>query len=809
MITRFTAKNIVGVPNCDIVFPKSKMILIQGENGAGKTSLLKQITNPFRSLNNRVTELRTGENEGRIITELRFNNIDYRVEHIIQRNKKGYKNSSYLYKIIDGKEISLVDDGGAIKFKSAVEREFKLLPSHYAVLNIGVNNFGIVTMNNADRLVFMKNLLKLNYIDMILDIVKEKFKDAKDRSKFLTDQLKGINGDSYSIKIDNIKSDISRIQKDKVSKEGLLRELDRKSTNIEQLREKKIDTLEKLDQIEQLLAMLNSYKYNLSFDSLVDETLTKQTNLQIRINSLEQKVLDAIEKQNTLKSIESKDKIEEQIASIQKQIDADKAAILDPDNKDILDKLDSIHAYVKNITYIVQDYDNDIINIVVDALKYPQEFKANRLKYTKEYTDQVSMIDNIKLDKDKYTYQTNIVSLTPHPKTPLECPLRQEWQRQINNKDKYLELDSKQKQAEDYLTYIIKDKEDYEQAYQLLRVIYTMDKPPMLDRISGISTYEFINDLSVRDKVLSKIKQLYLDKKCYEHIDKLTIDLNLYQTRLKDISSISTLVEQPTNVDELNEQYNNAKIELANTTKAYNKMRTIHSIYSDMLPDKLLMEQEALNIVLDKTNEKINNVINEINLKTNLNTDIRKLNNELISLSGELSKLEYQYTEYTKKQSTLTNLESKKDIIENVRTIISSHLLLKLLKKDLRHIEDVVNKLLDGFMSVHFVIDEGSLDIICMREGIPRDASNLSSGESSMLSMALLMALKKYLPWDIVSIDEGSAMLDQENKHRFIYMLKDYANNIPSIAQMFIVSHDTIIEDGLDIFKIYIKDGKI
>ena len=58
----------------------------------------------------------------------------------------------------------------------------------------------------------------------------------------------------------------------------------------------------------------------------------------------------------------------------------------------------------------------------------------------------------------------------------------------------------------------------------------------------------------------------------------------------------------------------------------------------------------------------------------------------------------------------------------------------------------MVNNLLEDFMTIRFETNDG-VDILINRDGIERYSSELSQGEKSILSMALLMAFKKQLPW--------------------------------------------------------------
>ena len=100
-------------------------------------------------------------------------------------------------------------------------------------------------------------------------------------------------------------------------------------------------------------------------------------------------------------------------------------------------------------------------------------------------------------------------------------------------------------------------------------------------------------------------------------------------------------------------------------------------------------------------------------------------------------------------------------------------------------------------MTIRFDIIE-CIDILVNRDGVERLANDLSQGEKSILAMALLMVFKKNLSWDIISFDELDATLDESNKDKFIYMLRDYSELINNLSQIFIVTHTDFQDDGMD-----------
>lgn len=133
-----------------------------------------------------------------------------------------------------------------------------------------------------------------------------------------------------------------------------------------------------------------------------------------------------------------------------------------------------------------------------------------------------------------------------------------------------------------------------------------------------------------------------------------------------------------------------------------------------------------------------------------------------------------------------------------LKEVVSKYLPAKILTSYLEDVAKLVNYLLNGLMSIRFDTNEG-VEIYCTIKAEERPASVLSQGEKSMLAIALLIAFKKPIKWDVISIDEGSAALDEDNKDRYINMLTRYIEAVDTVKQVFIVSHDFFVADGMDI----------
>ena len=268
-------------------------------------------------------------------------------------------------------------------------------------------------------------------------------------------------------------------------------------------------------------------------------------------------------------------------------------------------------------------------------------------------------------------------------------------------------------------------------------------------------------DREIKDKRLAytdELKELAENKKDY------IISMNELNEIIDIINRDELLMFSFSNIN-----YNMLDKEADILKEKYNDMNKEIKLYKSKLEKiaELTKSIEEKRISMKASQEKYNNVKNDI--KNNI----------------ELTKEFEQMKEETNK-------------IKVIRDIVTNDLPSKMLESYLSDISHMVNILLSDFMSIRFDVTDG-IDIICNRNGEERLSQDLSQGESSMLSIALLMTFKKSINWDIISIDEGSSVLDEVNKDRYVAMIRDYSETVNTLKQIFLVSHDYIIDSSADV----------
>lgn len=812
MIKKFKSYGVVGLPDSDLTFDDSKIILIQGPNGAGKSTLLRHITNPYRSSNNRSVSLRDDVDNGYIEQYFEYNNIDYKIIHTIDKvNRKGevaYTNKSYLQKKINGTYVDLVKDGGVNTFTREVEKEFNYNKAQHSVLNIGVNNFGLLKLTNSDRLSYMKSLLNIEIIDDLIKIVSEKQRNLMAELRVLDRDIS--NSEDPKILESNIEIKTNGYR----SNIGILKALKKDMGDL--VDPEKIDRLVNLhkekendiNDIKSIIDVLNILNEDKSYDDISNEYIFRKAELNTNINNKSDEIIYIASQIEEAKNTNIDSLLKEKESLLEKLNNQ-------KDMGDIYNKYKhvnplEIESYVNSIRNIFMSDSVDYIfmkNIIENYDEFIRTGKKNTEvinSLEKEIADKTLILNNA-------TYQENIVCITPHKDTPHECGLYQEWARQINNKDIHFntlnELNELQQRLE----------KESEILIEMKRV------GSMYNRISSVHIPEYFN-LIVDD--LTFILDEAKVRNVYDKIDmiKLSInmenDKNILKDKLSNIEnqidllnkqnsqSVTKFEERQKQLIEEREVYNKELKDLdikvnilkrldKNTSNKYNTFNKIS------LENALVILNDEIN---DITTEK-DKLISKREFQIQKKSKIEEIEELQLVLNSEITLLKHKLNEINEKNKKRMEVDVTLAELKNVNTIMKGKLSLDMMKNSLRKIENISNDLLNDFMSIHFDLSEGTLDINCERQGIYRTSDVLSSGEASMLSIAMMMAMKRYIPWDIVSIDEGSAMLDEKNKDKFINMITVYARAIPSISQIFLVSHDVIIDEGMDMMKIQIKDG--
>lgn len=797
MIRKFVSKNILGIPDMDIELGEEKIVIIKGPNGSGKTSLLKQITHPLSS-HDRFNRLKPGEDEGYIKTYLTYKNRDYRIQHLYKRDKKSVKVLSYLAKKIDDSYIELVDNGLPTKFIDIANKELDYDKYMYDILNIGVSNKGLVDRTNVERIEYLKKILKLDVLDNIKNNVLDNLKERNANLKYIKNKLsefsplKDINNQKNKLKEVSIDIDNKISSKEReLSKLSLME--DKTSILKEELKKYELE----LSDLSKIKDILSNVKSNMNLESLKEQLRDEINNVKNDISNYSSEIDRINSNLMNIKEvdIDSLNKEKEFIENFMKEFN-DKYSLFIKDKSSIIEdevNLENKRKVIENIRQLSDGYSMDELSddlIENENLSDIVKIAEDNLNKCKEE------IANDKQKLEKINLSTNLVNKEVPSECEIpKCPLRLELERQLRELDIYNILNKNIKNNEENL-------ERLNLGYN-----YAKEKYKVLKRIKqnlDLINYNIKNNnglFTLDDEYDSIIEKLFFIK-----------DSKDYDNNKKNLERLNTLIELDTSsgsgkkekllkeINILSDKKNDKNKYLQKLIKKENKVNISLNDYNN-----LSIKKNDIDYIMYDINSKIRKVNDDIRNYSNNAMNINNLKSDIMILKEKLQKVTDEYYRLNNnissiKKYTLEFEETEKQVNELsiLREIINKKLPGKILENFLFDVSNSVNNLLEDFMTIRFDIKEG-IDILVNRDGIERLSNDLSQGEKSILAMALLMVFKKNVSWDIISFDELDATLDESNKDKFIYMLRDYSELVNNLSQIFIVTHTEFQDDGMDV----------
>lgn len=810
MIKRFISKGMVGIPDCDIKLGNEKKIVITGPNGSGKTSLLKQITHPLAS-HDRINRLKPGVDEGYVEMELDFYGQYYKIQHLYNRSKPGQspKVMSYLFKMIDNKYVNLVENGLPTNFKSVVEKELYYSDYMYPILNIGSHNQGLIEQTTANRLDYLKKVLNQDVLSQLKENVNNNFTQYSNNGKYISNEISK-QGDKEDLirrmKILQSESIELTNERDNYTKE--LAKLESIDLTVAEELNAKLNSyrnqLKQFDYLKQLLEDIwespNGLTYNSLREKISNIVITLQTKINVKeeqISKLSQDLLEIKEKDNT-ELLKEKQELQDKYNEIIKRYKG--KSFPDRDNNAI-----------NNSIY---DIERIIIPLVekIDGIAIAQELINNKSYeyYGKSTQSKMETISNniikLKGDLDKLNFSKNLVELDyPSGCQFPKCKLRVEYENQVKNLNVYQVLTENINSSEQELEELEKQyTEEKNMKFLTVELINALNESSLItisELYNKLNDYEFL-DLNKVNILLQSMKDHIMYNKDMDDLDKISSKLDSLASVVKasEDNTKDRLKSINVELDTLNEETKELK---DNLTRYERDLRRIDSLeieeeirylkyedievnrkYKSDSIDELSRKIKELSDI-DKNKDRLNYLI------VLRNKDLKENTDAFYELKNKKERIELLTKDFENTQKHIEKLKVLKDIVGRV-------LPARIMDSYLFDVAKLVNYLLDGIMRIRFDTSDG-IEIYSTIRAEERPASVMSQGEKSMLSVALLIAFKKMIKWDVISIDEGSAALDEDNTDRFMDMITKYIEAVDTVNQVFIVSHDLFVSDGMDI----------
>lgn len=798
---------------------KNRIVLIQGDNGSGKTSLLSNL-HPFphlgsldvRSGNNLITEGKDGYKYLKIID----GDNEYEIEHFYNYLKDSkWKLSSYIKK--NGTELN--PSGSVTNFYKCIENEFEIDYSFLKIIRLGSNVNNLIKLKSAERKEFVSILLS------DIDIYTKLFKSVNNKSKELKVKLKVL---AESINKINI-VDISQY--------------DEKMNKLSSYRDNQINIANECrQQIASIDGILSEISYSPDIDNQLSTLTTENKKLNLVLDNLSKEDYSDIEnlneesiKENIIKLNYDIDNNTKQLKELESDINSyiDDISIYEqklitckalPIKDSIYEELDKINNKLSDKKLIINLYDKeDILNdneklsevdkLLIEIFTIDEKsYQYFVMKYTSNGFDINKTKSSINED------YANLLSIKPSKKKitpPVTCTI-------YKSCDCYKECNS------------IISEDEYNDQYNILR-----NSLAISDNIISIFKILDSRDSSLPFKCSDNLINYYITNKekmngiklsdnkvnyeiictCNEE-EEINILNNRKEELLKDLGKIES--EGDLKLESINENISllkklvdkctNDKINIIDSIDRLNSELDINTILKNKF-DKYnlyLSNKKEYEDKINSNNEEINNLIKIkkravelIDKQSEYKKHISEIESGIRITDKEILKLKVDkqaYDEYTKEKSHISEIY---DIVELVKESLSTNKGIPLLFMQLyfKGIQVSANEMIskiygDRLVIDNFVIDDKNFRIPYSVNGVSiYDIANASQGEASIINLAISLAIinnfvKNY---NILLLDEIDGTLTKENREKFFSILDNELNKIHS-EQVFIISHNKLYE---------------
>lgn len=680
----------------------NNIILIIGNNGSGKTSLISELTPlPLEHMGAR--------NKSRIIPNtIGVKELDYLVDnYVLYKIKIVYDPSKttkcYITKHIDGKEIDLNPNGNVESYLDVIEHELHMKKNY--------TNVGFLCGNNDKKnFVAMSPTERNNYISEWMPEISEFLNAYKLTGKLLTKLKKDI--DNYNKQIGNISSVNYEL------------ELNFLNSNIE-------NVSKQIKDIDSRIIQLNTYQEQLQknvrdYRDLNDLKLKYIKNsdiLRSRFDSLQKKYenLNSIDLnsnyEETLKKYETEfDQVKEKLSHTEQTINilsseiASNESLLNKDekindtdletilsnveqNKEILLSLNSsIKEMQEKYTNIsdeeLKEFDSQYNNLMtflntldskflylnnfvsLDTIKNMEELTKNIDIKQKEYEKTNDIYETTKnkltvINNEIYKYEHNNLNDDILMKRPTFCAKHQcgiidEIMKYLNPKDNLGELYNTSKELQND---VIKYQENKENLENILK-----------DFKRGIEYFKDIIDyLYANNELISKLPAI-ISEYLLQEPSSIYIKMNEIKLLIKDLNEYSSLIIKRGDIEKSIDDMNNIKSLVTTNKMVQGKLNDLTSKYEIELQNKakyvkLVTDLQSkidtyknIKELLQRRDDDFNAYNSDVEKTKQMKTTLLELNKCTYIYNSNKNYIENTLNiKKTEMEQELTNLNKKRD----------------------------------------------------------------------------------------------------------------------------------------------------
>ena len=783
----------------------SKIIGISGENGIGKTSILKILIYSIYGnlLHNKSEYISYNKNQknkekdkytGKTKIILDVNNITYLIDTNINFNDKYISEKRYVYYYdINKNQIldivyNLNDKKNVINFD--YEKEFGNYNDFINACIIKQKDLGISSLSDNERFKLFSNKFNIDFIKLI-------YSKLINNKKYLSSL---INKSLSSIRINlNHKSIIDKIKSIKSYQSSLLSSLNQLSidlTNSQSLLSSKLDELNKLnlynhfdnnDIINKNQSLINSL--NLDFQNFINnETDNLNSNIiNIKLNN-SNSILSNLNLQ--FQNIQSNlSLLKTNLINSNfnfNNLNINNIQSLNNDKKLKQQHLNNLNTQINNIDKKIKYYNDnlDLYNEEINKIKNNNIHINNLQSNLNDLNNQLLNLNNQSniLTNEIDLYNSNITNL----KSSITFKFNSKCKCCNHNK----QLCNYDKIEQDISNFNNLISINQSKLNDLNNQILDLKKQikDLNDEINNLNSLSFNNELI---KSIEDINIIDLRNQKNKLLDEQK-EINNF---LNNFNDLKKYLKYQNDFNKLNEQINNEKEKIK-----IEQDKQINQLKDNFNNLKLQKEQEKDNKIknLEDEIQKIkDDIYNNITLKSNqLNQEIKDLQINVNNLIKEQNEKENLNKEYSNILIDLDKLNDYDYIINNAdeNTIIN-----KIINSTLSNLNILINNLSFPIINkeIYFEFKDNSLMIKDKEKDY--DIRLYSGGEKEIIDVIFNIILNDFLINLKVNIKFIDEMLVSVDKNRIDY-LEEFFNELKlRFDKIFIISHEDKIKDYYDI----------
>lgn len=792
----------------------NKIILIQGDNGTGKTSLLSNF-HPFSSLG--TLDLRNsnhliidGENGYKYIQYMDDVGNIYDIEHRYSYLKDDKWRVSSFFKM-NGKELN--PSGLVTTFNDIVKQYFGIDYSFLKIIRLGVNVNNLIKLRSAERKDFVSAILSdLEIYNSLFRVANNKLKKLRMRIKVLTENISKLNivdENNYIRQTSELQSKLTEYNNKNISllasKKFYTSELSKDIYNdiedtIKQLekdiRDNEVSRYDNgiFKRIEDAESKISEYKSN------IEKSKAKLQVIRGYVADGENKIeelsikIDNYNKENSEKKI-LEERLETCVNKREKLLSSVDGDIGILPTKDLLDKDFEYLSKIDSISESLLMYPADTFNL----------FKKYYFKTLNNLDETISLLEedrglllskvvvkrkkDIDIDCDKY-------------KT---CPFYQFYKQSIVSKSEF-ELNLQTIEGALDICKLFKEVINVLNSRNEISCMLplSLDRQTIFGLLLNINKIDSKLNLADNNTNIETLNKIEVANK----IDKITNEITSLENSLKNISSTMKSVLK-VYMDELSYWKTSLAINVKESYKITGDIERDTECLNNITADYENMvtwvnKYDKYKESLDEYNKVKSNYILYLKYKSeleNINKDIANISEMVAYLNNEITNRGVVITSYHNYKDELFELDSMFNDMVTIQEALSSTKGIPLLFMQLyfKGIQVTANSIIkdiydDTLMLSDFIINDKEFTIPYVVNGVKvRDISSASQGETSIINLALSLAIIENFVTDynILLLDEIDGALSHENKQKFFYVLDKQLEKI-NAQQVFVISHNEL-----------------